>query len=115
MAGGSTETFYIEDIPQETNCVSLGHGDLPVLEHFSFTDYAYKSLTATLEALPNLLSPLPVENIAFKEIMPTVNHIQGTTRMGLSSADSVVDSDLVHHTYEILSSWGAPPSRRPEA
>jgi choline dehydrogenase-like flavoprotein len=95
-------SVYIEDIPQETNNVSLGQGDLPVLEHFSFTDYAYRSVRATLEALPELLSPLPVERVDFDQFWPTLGHIQGTTRMGLSSADSVIDSDLVHHTLRNL-------------
>jgi len=82
--------------------VSVGEGDLPVLEHFSFTDYAYKSLKASLEVLPDLLSPLPVESVEYREIWPTLGHIQGTTRMGLSSADSVVDGDLMHHTLRNL-------------
>jgi choline dehydrogenase-like flavoprotein len=95
-------SVYIEDIPQETNVVAVGEGDLPVLERFSFTDYAYKSLKASLEALPGLLSPLPVESVEYQQIFPTLGHIQGTTRMGLSSADSVVDGDLVHHTLRNL-------------
>jgi choline dehydrogenase-like flavoprotein len=95
-------SLYIEDIPQETNAVSVGEGDMPVLEHFSFTDYAWKSLTASLEVLPDLLNPLPVESVEYKQIWPTLGHIQGTTRMGLSSADSVVDGDLVHHSLRNL-------------
>lgn len=95
-------TCYVEDIPQASNAVTVGSGDKPVLESFAFSDYALKSIDATAEALPKLLSHLPVEDIRYRGYWPTLGHIQGTTRMGLSSADSVVDRDLVHHTLRNL-------------
>ena len=93
---------YIEDIQQESNAVTVGDGDLPLLPHFAFSDYVFKSIDATAEALPKLLSPLPVEDIRYRHFWPTLGHIQGTTRMGRSSANSVVDHELVHHTLRNL-------------
>ena len=95
-------SFYVDDIPQEANGISLGDGDRPVIEHFSYTDYAHLAIKATLEALPDILSPLPVESIEFRDVSSTLGHIQCTTRMGLSNADSVIDRDLVHHTLRNL-------------
>lgn len=94
--------FYVEDIPQASNGIALGDGDLPLLERFSYSDYARKSRSAMLDALPDVLSSLPVESIELKEMRPANGHIQCTTRMGSSSADSVVDRDLVHHTLRNL-------------
>jgi choline dehydrogenase-like flavoprotein len=94
--------FYVEDIPQATNSVALGNNDLPLLERFSYTDYAKKSIGAMLDALPDILRPLPVESIELREMLPATGHIQCTTRMGSTSADSVVDRDLVHHTLRNL-------------
>jgi choline dehydrogenase-like flavoprotein len=75
---------------------------LPLLESFSYTEYAKKSIGAMLDALPEILRPLPVESIELKEMVPATGHIQCTTRMGSSSDDSVVDRDLVHHTLRNL-------------
>lgn len=93
---------YVEDIPQESNAVTVGSGDRPVLQSFAFSDYALKSIETLHEALPKLLSHLPVEDIHYRGYWPTLGHIQGTLRMGRSSADSVVDRDLVHHTLRNL-------------
>lgn len=95
-------SVYIEDIPQEANAVTVGSGNVPLLAHFSFSDYAKNSIAATVGALPKLLSSLPVEDVHYRGYWPTLGHIQGTTRMGLSSADSVVDRDLLHHTLRNL-------------
>lgn len=91
-------SFYVEDIPQESNGISLGDGDIPIVDPFHFTDYAHKSLDHAISALPELLSSLPVESIHFREIRPTIGHIQGTTRMGTSIENSVVDESLFHHS-----------------
>lgn len=90
-------SFYIEDIPQESNGISVGDGDMPVIEPFKFTDYAHKSLKDGMEKLPEILKALPVEDIQFREIYPTLGHIQGTVRMGDSLEDSAIGGDLVHH------------------
>jgi choline dehydrogenase-like flavoprotein len=95
-------TCYIEDIPQESNAVTADGGDMPTLQPFAFSDYAQRSVDSTAQALPGLLSSLPVEHIHYRGLWPTLGHIQGTTRMGFSKADSVVDRDLVHHTLRNL-------------
>ncbi|TIM38642.1 MAG: GMC family oxidoreductase, partial [Mesorhizobium sp.] len=56
-----------------------------------------KGMAWAKEKLPALLAPLPVEEIFDRGIRPTESHVQGTLRMGLSPADSVVDRDMIHH------------------
>ncbi|MDX2275111.1 MAG: GMC family oxidoreductase [Hyphomonadaceae bacterium] len=90
-------SYYIEDIPQESNGISIGEGDIPVVDPFHFTDYAYKSLDHANSVLHELVSSLPVESIHFREIWATLGHIQGTTRMGTSIENSVIDGGLIHH------------------
>lgn len=99
-------TIYVEDILQETNGIFDEGGDLPVIRHAGFTPYATKGLEAAVAAMPALLKNLPVESIALKEIYPVLGHLQGSTRMGLSGADSVVDSDLLHHAHRNLAIVG---------
>jgi choline dehydrogenase-like flavoprotein len=95
-------TCYVEDIPQESNAVTLGSGEMPALESFAFSDYALKSIDSIADALPKILSHLPVEDIRYRGYWPTLGHIQGTLRMGTSSTNSVVDRDLVHHSLRNL-------------
>jgi len=99
-------TIYVEDILQETNGIFDEGGELPVVRHAGFTPYATKSLQAAVGAMPELLRALPVESIEMKEIYPVLGHLQGSARMGLTKADSVVDADLLHHEHRNLAVVG---------
>jgi len=95
-------TIYVEDILQESNGIFDEGGELPVIRHAGFTTYATKSLEAAVAAMPELLKALPIESLAQKEIYPVLGHLQGTTRMGFTREDSVVDRDLRHHDHRNL-------------
>ena len=84
-----------EDLAQSRNRVILSN-DSASLEWFGHDDYAHRGLARAREALIGILPP-GVEGVGFSEIAPTEAHIQGTHRMGLDPADSVVGPDLVTH------------------
>jgi choline dehydrogenase-like flavoprotein len=67
--------------------------------------YAERAVEWTRAQLPKILAPLPVERINFTD-RPTEGHLQGTLRMGSSSADSVVDSAQVCHDVRYLIAVG---------
>lgn len=90
-------SLYVEDILLETNGIFDEGGEKPTIRHAGYSDYAKRGLKAAVDALPQVLEALPVEKIELKLVRPAMGHIQGTTRMGVSSADSVVDADLIHH------------------
>ena len=88
---------YVEDLPQEANMVVDEGGELPTVTHASRSTYALKGVERAVKKLPELLSPLPVEQIVRKPDSPTGFHIQGTCRMGNDPSSSIVDEGLVHH------------------
>ncbi len=59
--------------------------------------YAELAVKHSQAQLPKILAPLPVEQIKFRQVRMTEGHLQGTMRMGSSSADSVVDASQVCH------------------
>lgn len=89
-----------EELPDPANRVVVAEDDpgLPETIHRGPSPYVQRAIAHFKTAFPQWLSVLPVEDIRF---IPNFNnteaHIQGTTMMGTDPADSVVDSNLVHH------------------
>ncbi|HEX7114009.1 MAG TPA: GMC family oxidoreductase [Steroidobacter sp.] len=86
----------VEDLPQETNRVTLEEG-FPVVLHSSISRYAQLGIERSMESIERVLAPLPVERVEFAGFRPTESHIQGSLRMGTDRASSVVDAKQVHH------------------
>jgi len=89
--------IYIEDVLQKDSGVFDEGGEFPVVRFAGFSDYAINGLNGAVAALPEILKPLPVDDIQFRTILPTLGHVQGTLRMGTSAENSVVDGGQVHH------------------
>ncbi len=94
--------IFVEDLLSEENGVFDEGGDVPVVRHSGYSDYARRGLDAALSALPGLLEPLPVETVKFRSAAATASHVQGSVRFGRSPEDSVVDVDHVHHSLRNL-------------
>ena len=92
-----------EDIPASKNRITVDEetGQTTV-NYLGASDYAKKGIEAALNKLPEVLRPLPVEEIHFRQWRRTESHLQGTLRMGSTPNDSVVDSNQVHHKYRNL-------------
>lgn len=67
------------------------------LSYIGASDYALKGMAEAVGRLPDLLSPLPVEEIFDRGVHETESHLQGTLRMGVGPSNSVVDKNLLHH------------------
>jgi choline dehydrogenase-like flavoprotein len=89
-------TISVETMPQFANIVTRASDGRP---HVSFnrSDYDLNGLKAALEKLPAVLRPLPVERIERRQVDTIAVHLQGTLRMGDDPAESVVDSEQIHH------------------
>jgi choline dehydrogenase-like flavoprotein len=98
----------VEDLLQSENYVEAPEDwdKKPIVHHQKHSEYAEKGLQRALRKLPELLSPLPVEDIKFLGKRGTESHIQGTTRMGTDPRTSIVDEKLIHHTYRNLAIVG---------
>lgn len=94
--------FMVEDLPQYENGVFDEGGDYPVVRHGPRSAYCDRGVERAFEKLPGLLSTLPVENIIRRGELDTGSHVQGTCRMGLDPASSIVDPNLIHHTVRNL-------------
>jgi choline dehydrogenase-like flavoprotein len=86
-----------EDLLEPGNFVSLDENENAYVNYQAPADYAVRGMARAKEKLPDLLGPLPVEKIIDHGLRPTESHVQGTLRMGKDSADSVVDSGMIHH------------------
>jgi len=87
----------VEDLPQDSNRVTLGGDGMPRVSHAAISDYAKKGVDHSVAALGKVRAPLPVEQINFIEMRPTESHIQGSLRMGNDRATSVIDAKQIHH------------------
>lgn len=86
-----------EDLLDDRNHVTLDSDEDAFVEYFDASDYAIRGMAAARRKLPDLLAPLPVEQIIDRGIRRTESHLQGTLRMGNDPSTSVVDAGLVHH------------------
>lgn len=92
--------LVFEDLPDDGNHVRLDPAapDRPVTYFKDFSAYARRSIDALESRMAGLLKPLPVERIDYnRRIAETENHVLGTTVMGNSPEDSVIDRHQIHH------------------
>lgn len=97
--------FVFENLPSNDNRVEPSADDptVPVAVFDDFSDYAYRGIRNLESILPDLLRPLPVEDIELRPVpSDTEAHILGTVVMGDDPEDSVVDDGMVHHSVRNL-------------
>jgi choline dehydrogenase-like flavoprotein len=97
----------VEDIPQDSNRVTLDGDDMPLVSHARVSQYAERGIEQSLSALNRVLAPLPVESIEFRGMRPTESHVQGSLRMGFDENSSVVDEKQLHHRVRNLAIVGS--------
>lgn len=110
--------FIFEALPQEDNYVAV-NDDRPRMPETVFAGhgaYTNRGIERLPDLLPELLSPLPVEQVRIADTPnPTEAHILGTTAMGVDSNTSIVDRYLVHHDVRnlLVLGGGAFPTSAP--
>jgi choline dehydrogenase-like flavoprotein len=98
--------IVVEEAVDDNNRVSVDGEGNAVVTFAGISDYARRGQQRALAELPELLAPLPVEDIIFRSERPTESHLQGTLRMGTATGNSVVDANLVHHRWRNLTVVG---------
>lgn len=98
--------IVVEEAVEDGNRVSVDREGEVVVHYGGTSAYALRGQERALARLPDLLAPLPVENIVLRSQRPTESHLQGTLRMGNDPAASVVDAGLVHHRWRNLTVVG---------
>lgn len=105
--------FVFEDLASYDNTVKTT-GDIlrPQTSWTAVSDYVkagYENLKANID---KVFSPLPIESIYLNENpQPSEAHIMGTTRMGKTAEEGVIDKNQIHHQYRnlfVLGSGGFP-------
>lgn len=91
-----------EELPQPGNFVGLDENGNAFVHYAGPSDYAVQGALRAKEKLPELLKPLPVEEIFDRGGRSSESHIQGTLRMGTDATDSVIDGDMIHHRFRNL-------------
>lgn len=96
--------FIVEDLPNKENKVLMNKdAGKPEVIFNGYSEYATKTLGSLPSEVEKILSPLPVEKIEFAPSTGRSEaHILGTTVMGDSREDSIIDKNLVHHDYRNL-------------
>jgi len=95
----------IEEEPQDYNRVEISSEDpsKPLVHFDGFSEYLKNGMKRARQELQNVLAPLPVERIVFREREAhNGEHIQGTVLAGDDPQDSIVDRHLMHHRYRNL-------------
>jgi choline dehydrogenase-like flavoprotein len=110
--------FIFEDLPNQNNYIKFdkNNPDLPETVYTGHSDYTMKSIERLPAVLPQLLAPLPVENIEpTSSLADTEAHILGTTVMGNDPKTSIIDKYLIHHQIRnlLLLGGGAFPTTSP--
>ena len=95
--------MIFEDLPTADNYVTTTADRLkPAVFFGGPSEYAKRGIERMKQQLPAVLSCLPVEKIMYNDPYASEAHILGTTRMGTSAQNSVVDKYLRHHQYRNL-------------
>ncbi|MCG5478503.1 GMC oxidoreductase [Sinorhizobium alkalisoli] len=95
-----------EDLLEPENFVDLDENENAFINYKGPAGYAVEGMARAMEKLPDILAPLPVEEIMDRGIRGTESHVQGTLRMGKDRSGSVVDRDLIHHEFRNLAIVG---------
>ena len=98
--------IVVEEAVEDDNRVSVDSNGDVVIYYKGISEYAKRGQQRALVKLPEILTPLPVEDIVFRSQRPTESHLQGTLRMGKDPALSVIDANLVHHRWRNLTVVG---------
>jgi choline dehydrogenase-like flavoprotein len=102
--------FVMEDIPSEHNRVQVRPDGRPTTEYAAHSEYMKRGFAAVHARVERLLAGLPVEGFIVNADDSSLGgeaHIQGTTRLGVDPATSVVDPNLVHHRVRNLLALGS--------
>jgi choline dehydrogenase-like flavoprotein len=102
--------FVFEDLRRVESRVSLASADpgRPEVHFAGPSDYGMRGVASLPDLLPQVLAPLPVEDVQIGNPRDeSVAHILGTTPMGSDPARSVVDADLLHHRVRNLHVLGS--------
>lgn len=93
--------FVYEDLPNAGNRVERSDDLLkPVVTYGGYSEYVQRSLDRLPEDIQNFFSVLPIEKVAIDDyVQRSEAHILGTTRMGTSIENSVIDTHMLHHKY----------------
>ena len=91
-----------EDLLEAGNYISLDEDENAYVNYSGPSGYAVEGMRRAREKLPELLQPLPVEEIFDRGMRGTESHVQGTLRMGRDATDSVIDRDMIHHSLRNL-------------
>lgn len=87
-----------EDLPHADNRVTIDpQTGQAVITYQGESSYGKQGIRYGLDKLEQLLAPLPVESIHFREWRLTESHVQGTLRMGEADDGSVIDGQMRHH------------------
>lgn len=103
-----------EDLPSPDNRVVLDDDDEPHIYWKGHSSYAFDGIEAATTALPDVL-PFRVEGLDIGPANETESHIIGTTRMGRTIEEGVVDADLrsFEHRNVLVLGAGAFPTCSP--
>lgn len=97
----------VEDAPQDANRVELENDSSVLVKHQDVSEYGKKGLKFALDALPDVLSALPVEQINSKWHRASESHLECSLRMGRDKRKSVVDGLGRHHELQNLTVVGS--------
>lgn len=98
--------LVFEDIPSEDNFIDSS-GEKPIVKFKGYSSYLSKAIKIQSEKLDKLFSVLPIEKKVGAYFDQTESHILGTARMGNDPKKSVVDRNLIHHSYRNLAVLGS--------
>lgn len=96
----------VEVLPDDDDRVQLDRNGAVEVVTGPTAAYEKAGADVAMERLPAILAALPVESIGKPQVRPTESHLQGTLRLGVDPADSVVDAGQVHHRLRNLVAVG---------